>query len=46
MMNSRAMSWSSKKQKIVTLSSTEVEFIATTSSLCQAVWLRRFLETL
>ena len=46
MMNSRAMSWSSKKQKIVTLSSIEVEFIATASSLCQAVWLRRFLETL
>jgi hypothetical protein len=34
MMNSSAISWSSKKQPVVTLSTTEAEFIAATSSAC------------
>ncbi|CAL9007313.1 unnamed protein product [Prunus brigantina] len=46
MLSSAAVSWSSKKQLVVTFSTTEVEFIATTSSACQAVWLRRLLEEL
>ncbi|RVW90346.1 Retrovirus-related Pol polyprotein from transposon TNT 1-94 [Vitis vinifera] len=41
-----AVSWSSKKQPIVTLSTTEVEFIAATACACQAIWLRKILEEL
>ncbi|KAJ8766604.1 hypothetical protein K2173_001124 [Erythroxylum novogranatense] len=40
---SGAISWSSKKQKVVALSTSEAEYIATTSSACQVVWLRRLL---
>lgn len=38
---SGAISWSSKKQPIVTFSTTEDEFIVATSSACQGVWLKR-----
>ena len=38
--------WSSKKQLIVTLSTTEAEFVAATSCVCQAIWLKRILEQL
>lgn len=40
------VSWSSKKQQIVTLSSTEAKFIAATACACQALWLRWILEEL
>jgi hypothetical protein len=46
MLNSGVVSWSSKKQPIVTLSTTEAEFIAVTSCACQAIWLRRILQQL
>ena len=46
MMGSEAISWSSKKQPIVTLSTTEAEFVAATSCACQAIWLRKILEKL
>ena len=46
MMNSSAISWSSKKQTVVTLSTTEVEFVVAASSACQVVWLRRILKSL
>ncbi|KAK1587599.1 hypothetical protein Q3G72_014626 [Acer saccharum] len=46
MMSSRDVSWSSKKQQVVTLSTTEAEFITTTSCECQAIWLKRILEML
>ncbi|GKV24493.1 hypothetical protein SLEP1_g34100 [Rubroshorea leprosula] len=41
-----AISWSSKKQPIVTLSITKAEYVAATSCDCQAIWLRRIMEEL
>ena len=46
MLGTGAVSWSSKKQPVVTLSTTEAEFIAAASCACQGVWLRRVLEKL
>ena len=46
MLGTRAVSWSSRKQPVVTLSTTEAEFIAAASCACQGVWLRRILEKL
>lgn len=43
---SGAVAWSSKKQPVVTLSTTEAEFIAAASCACQGVWMRRILEKL
>ena len=45
-LSSGAVSWSLKKQPVLTLSTTEAEFIAAASCACQAVWLRRMLENL
>ena len=45
-LSSGVVSWSSKKQPVVTLSTTEAEFIVAASCACQAVWLRRMLEKL
>lgn len=44
MLNSGANTWSLKKQQIVTLSTTKVEFVAALSCACQAIWLERMLE--
>ncbi|KAD4983048.1 hypothetical protein E3N88_19719 [Mikania micrantha] len=41
-----AISWSSRKQSTVALSSTEAEYIAATAAACQGVWLRRILRDL
>ena len=46
MLGTGVVSWSSKKQPIVSLSTTEAEFIAATACACQAIWLRRILEEL
>lgn len=45
-LGSGVVSWSSKKQSTVALSSTEGEYIASTTATCQAIWLRRILEDL
>jgi hypothetical protein len=41
-----AISWASKKQPTVALSSTEGEYMASTNATCEAVWLRRLLSEL
>ncbi|MCO5571978.1 hypothetical protein L7F22_025729 [Adiantum nelumboides] len=38
-----AISWSSKKQNTISLSSTEAEYIALTTSACEFIWLQRCL---
>ncbi|XP_056173615.1 uncharacterized mitochondrial protein AtMg00810-like [Syzygium oleosum] len=46
MFGTGAISWSSKKQPIVILSSTEAKFVAATTCASQAIWPRRILEEL
>ncbi|KAD4179777.1 hypothetical protein E3N88_28368 [Mikania micrantha] len=41
-----AVSWTSKKQAVVALSTTESEYIAAALGACQAVWLRKMLKEL
>lgn len=41
-----AVTWSSQKQKVVSLSSCESEYIATATGACQGVWLSRLLADL
>jgi hypothetical protein len=41
-----AITWSSKKQKSVALSSTEAEYMALTQAVKEAIWLNRLLEDL
>jgi len=38
------ISWASKKQSIVSISSAEAKYVAANSSACQVVWLRRLLK--
>lgn len=46
MLNSGVVTRISKKQQILTLSTTKAEFVVAESSSCQAFWLRRILEVL
>lgn len=46
MLSSGAVSCSSKKQPIVSLSTTEAEFVAVAVCPCQAVWINRILKQL
>ena len=42
-LNSGAVSWSSKKQTSIALSSTEAEYISSSEATKEAIWIRRFL---
>ena len=44
--SSTSFSWSSKKQSIVALSSCETEYVATASTVYQAIWLKNLLGAL
>jgi hypothetical protein len=44
LINGRAVSWSSKKQELVSLSTTESEYVTATHSMKEALWLRSLLE--
>ncbi|XP_039120642.1 secreted RxLR effector protein 161-like [Dioscorea cayenensis subsp. rotundata] len=46
LLSSGVVSWSSRKQPIVKLSTTEAEFVTAFACACQAVWLRRMMEQL
>ena len=45
-LGSGVIAWESKKQPIVTLSLAKAEYVAVTSAIFQAVWLRRVLDGL
>ncbi|CAL2268253.1 unnamed protein product [Prunus armeniaca] len=45
-LGSKVISWSSKKQSTVALSTAEAEYISATSAACEAVWIRRILVDL
>ena len=46
MVDGGAVSWSSKKQELVTLSTTEAEYVAATHAAKEAIWLCRLLTEL
>lgn len=46
LMSNGAISWQSKRQKTVALSSTEAEYMALSSATCEAIWLRQLANEL
>eukprot|EP00253_Pinus_taeda_P031875 PITA_31875 len=45
-MGSGSISWDSKSQPVVALSTAEAEYVAATAAACQVVWMRRMLRSL
>jgi hypothetical protein len=43
---SGAISWSNKKQPIIALSNTEVEYRGVTIAACEVIWLQKLLSDL
>ncbi|KAL8089474.1 hypothetical protein AgCh_039081 [Apium graveolens] len=43
-LNNNLITWNSRKQRCVALSSREAEFMAATAASCQAIWLRKLLS--
>jgi hypothetical protein len=46
LINGGAISWSSRKQELVTLSTAEAEYVAATHAAKEAIWLRRLMHEL
>ena len=44
MMSGGEIAWSFRKQPIITLSTTEAEFVAAAACACQAIWMTRILK--
>lgn len=45
-LGSTAFTWNSKKQGVVALSTCEAEYVAVSSTVCEAIWLRNLLKEL
>ena len=43
LVNGGAVSWSSKKQELITLSTAESEYVAATYAAKEAIWLQRII---
>ena len=43
-LGTKSISWSSRKQKTVALSSAEAEYVSASDAACEAIWLRRILN--
>lgn len=43
-LGTKPISWSSRKQKTVALSSAEAEYVSASDAACEAIWLRRILN--
>ena len=46
LLNNGAITWSSKKQPCIALSTMEAEYVACSAAVQEAVWLRRFFQNL
>ena len=46
LLNNDAITWSSKKQPYIALSTMEAEYVACSTAVSKAVWLRRFFQNL
>jgi len=46
LINGGAISWSSRKQELITLSMAEAEYVATTHAAKEALWLRKLIHKL